>query len=246
MSDSLGKAVWKAVWEAADNGNEAELRRLIERGGSVNWHNPEVRRRMCLAWAPASSPPLLLWSPSRGSARRIPTAQAALAFCRRPADPPSLAHTSSWYGARRTPACSPIRLSPLALDDGSCVRPDQRIHSSPTGRIPRAPWVCRTPPRLRGDRGQRHRGKPRACPLPKHMPWVSFHVVISFFSSLLSSEPQRILSSALRGRQGPPRDRQASPRARRGSDAPRHERRHGPLLGTSAWPQRGRGPAERA
>jgi len=37
MSDSMGKA----VCEAARNGNEAELTRLIERGGNVNWHNPE-------------------------------------------------------------------------------------------------------------------------------------------------------------------------------------------------------------
>ena len=53
MSDSMDKA----VWQAAKDGDEAELRRLIERGGSVNWHNPEVRRRMCLAWA--RSRPLL-------------------------------------------------------------------------------------------------------------------------------------------------------------------------------------------
>jgi hypothetical protein len=57
MSDSTSG---KAVYEAARDGDEAELGRLIERGGSVNWHNPKVRRRMCLAWAPASSPPLLL------------------------------------------------------------------------------------------------------------------------------------------------------------------------------------------
>ena len=49
------------LWQAAKDGNEAELRRLIGLGWSVNWHNPDyVRRRMCLAWAPASSPPLLL------------------------------------------------------------------------------------------------------------------------------------------------------------------------------------------
>ena len=55
MSDSMGEA----VYEAARDGNEAELRRLIGLGGSVNWRD-EVRRRMCLAWAPASSPPLLV------------------------------------------------------------------------------------------------------------------------------------------------------------------------------------------
>ncbi|KOO25507.1 ankyrin repeat-containing protein, partial [Chrysochromulina tobinii] len=54
----------KKLWQAAQDGDEAELRRLIERGGNVNWHNPDrVRRRMCLAWAPASSPPLLLSPP---------------------------------------------------------------------------------------------------------------------------------------------------------------------------------------
>jgi len=56
MSDSMGEAVYKAAYDC----NEAELRRLIDLGGNVNWHNPEVRRRMCLAWAPASTPPLLL------------------------------------------------------------------------------------------------------------------------------------------------------------------------------------------
>ena len=54
MSDSMGKA----VYEAASFGNEAELTRLIGLRGSVNWR--DVRRRMCLAWAPASTPPLLV------------------------------------------------------------------------------------------------------------------------------------------------------------------------------------------
>ena len=50
MSDSMGKA----VWQAAHDNNEPELKRLIGLGWNVNWHNPEVRRRMRLAWAPAS------------------------------------------------------------------------------------------------------------------------------------------------------------------------------------------------
>ena len=44
----------KAVWQAAEGNNEPELRRLVGLGWNVNWHNPEVRRRMRLAWAPAS------------------------------------------------------------------------------------------------------------------------------------------------------------------------------------------------
>ena len=50
MSDSMGKAVWLA----ARCNNEPALKLLIGLGGNVNWHNPEVRRRMRLAWAPAS------------------------------------------------------------------------------------------------------------------------------------------------------------------------------------------------
>jgi len=63
----------KKLWQAAQDGDEAELRRLIERGGNVNWHNPDrVRRRMCLAWAPASSPPLLLSPPRSPETARCP------------------------------------------------------------------------------------------------------------------------------------------------------------------------------
>ena len=104
MSDSLGKA----VYEAADNGNEAELRRLIKRGGGVNWHNPEVRRRMCLAWAPASSPPLLLRSPS--TRQRPPCAVSPQPRRRWPfaAAPPPAEHASS---PRAAPPRAPPRSS---------------------------------------------------------------------------------------------------------------------------------------
>ena len=42
------------LWQAAFDNDVAELKRLIGLGWNVNWHNPEVRRRMRLAWAPAS------------------------------------------------------------------------------------------------------------------------------------------------------------------------------------------------
>ena len=42
------------LWQAASNNNKPELKRLIGLGWNVNWHNPSVRRRMRLAWAPAS------------------------------------------------------------------------------------------------------------------------------------------------------------------------------------------------
>ena len=80
----------KKLYKAAENGNEAELRRLIERGGSVNWHNPKVRCRMCLAWAPASSLPLSSVDPA---ASMFPKAQ--LHGARRPR---VLAHSSHPFG----------------------------------------------------------------------------------------------------------------------------------------------------
>jgi hypothetical protein len=233
MSDSMGKA----VWQAAQDGDEAELRRLIERGGNVNWRPPdEVRRRMCLAWAPASSPPLLLRPPSPPRQRPPDTApyphSPGGAPPRRPAE--LLAHASSSHGARRTPACSPIRLTPLALEDGSCVRPGKRTHSSDDGLKVRARRVRPTPSRVLGDR-QHHERKSEA-PSPKHTPWVGFHVVISFVSSLLSSE-QRTVSFAYRGIRRPPRDRQASSRRRRQSDSPNQiYRQDGPRLRTGSGP----------
>ena len=121
MSDSMDKAVWQAAWD----GKEAELRRLIERGGSVNWHNPEVRRRMCLAWA--RSRPLLPpdTAPPRHSPTRFPTASSHGAprrwLRRRPADTRSLAHASSTYGARRPPACSEHVVSSHMIDSGSLI-----------------------------------------------------------------------------------------------------------------------------
>ncbi len=107
----------KKLWQAAQDGDEAELRRLIERGGSVNWRG--VRRRMCLAWAPASSPCFGRFrhrDNARPIRRRLPIASErhgarAGWLCRRPAAPPSLAHASSSHGARRTPACSPTLLA---------------------------------------------------------------------------------------------------------------------------------------
>ena len=61
------------------------------------------RRRFCCFGRPRRR------GSARPTRRRLPTAQAAL--CRRPADPPSVAHASSSHGARRTPACSPTLLA---------------------------------------------------------------------------------------------------------------------------------------
>jgi hypothetical protein len=141
------------LWQAARDGKEAELGRLIGLGWSVNWHNPdEVRRRMCLAWAP-----------SAGTARAPRRWRAAT-------PPPRRAwHTRPRRMARAAPPRARPRSSrALALDDAACAPfATVRRHSFDRGHIPRARRVRPPPPRGRGDRGQRQ-GKPRACPPPAH------------------------------------------------------------------------------
>jgi hypothetical protein len=173
MSDSMGEA----VYEAARDGNEAELTRLIGLGGSVNWHDPDVRRRMCLAWAPASSSLLLLRSPprhrhgARPTRRHSPQLAARRRWlCRRPAAPPRRAwHTRPRRMARAaSPRARPRSSRVLwhSMTPRVCFMCPARIHSSRDGLMLRARRVRPTPPRVRGDRGQRHECKPRACPPP--------------------------------------------------------------------------------
>ena len=155
--------------------------------------------------------------------RRFPTAQTALAFCRRLADPPSLAHASSTARAappRARPFVSPhwpLMMAPVCLvcqDDGrtalmaasvlgyeGCVR--LLLDSEATE-------VNATSVSLERALTQAHAIGQLQCSDP-------------LVSCLLSSEP-RTVSSAWRGNQRPPRDRQASPRTRRGSDATRQGR----------------------
>jgi hypothetical protein len=160
----FGPSKAEKLFKAAEDGDEAELRRLIERGGNVNWHNPDwVRRRMCLAWAPASSPPLLL-SPPR-SPETASSPQSSLVM------PPGRAwHTRPRRMARAAPPRARPRSSrALALDDAACASfATERIHRTDSGLMVRARRVRPPPPRGRGDRGQRHGCKPRACPPPAH------------------------------------------------------------------------------
>jgi len=168
----FGPSKDKKLLQAAWDGNEAELTRLIERGGNVNWHNPEVRRRMCLAWAPASSPPLLLRSPSPPR-QRPPCAVSPQPRRRWPsaaASPPRRAwHTRPRRMARAAPPRARPRSSrALALDDAACASfATERSHRTDTCLRERARRVRPPPPRGRGHRGQRQ-GKPRVCPPPAH------------------------------------------------------------------------------
>ncbi len=161
----FGPSKDKKLWQAAKDGKEAELRRLIGLGGNVNWHNPdEVRRRMCLAWAPASSPPLVL-SPPRSPETAPFSPELAVALVMPP--PRRAWHTRPRRMARAAPPRARPRSSrALALDDAACAAfATERIHSFDDRLIVRARRVRPPPPRGRGDRGQRQ-GKPRACPPP--------------------------------------------------------------------------------
>jgi len=90
MSDSMGEAVYKA----ARDGKEAELRRLIGLGGSVNWRNPEVRRRMPRVGARVVAAPgaSVASPPTRRSPDTAPCPHSLLHgarrrwLCRRPAE----------------------------------------------------------------------------------------------------------------------------------------------------------------
>jgi hypothetical protein len=163
----------KAVWQAAREGDEAELTRLIGLGGNVNWHNPAwVRRRMCLAWAPASSPPLLLSPPRSPETAPVPRARCTArgrAGCAATPPPRRAWHTRPRRMARAAPPRARPRSSrALALDDAACASfATERLDSIDMGLSERARRVRPPPPRGRGDRGERH-GKPRACPPPAH------------------------------------------------------------------------------
>jgi len=162
----FGPSKTEKLYKAAQDGDEAELTRLIERGGNVNWHNPDdVRRRMCLAWAPASSPPLVL-SPPR-SPETASSPQSSL-YRARPRS------RRAWHTRpRRMARAAPPRARPrssraLALDDAACAAfATERTDSFDMCLHLRARRVRPPPPRGQGHRGQ-CQGKPRACPPPAH------------------------------------------------------------------------------
>jgi hypothetical protein len=181
MSDSMGKA----VWEAAKDGKEAELTRLIGLGGNVNWHNSDsVRRRMCLAWAPASSPPLLLSPPRSPETAPVPTARCTARAAALAAPPP-----------RR-----PAELGTRVLVAWRAPHPRVLAHA------PRVLWHSMTPRVLHLPQSGNtalvfasingHEGCVRLLleaeaievnakvslehALPQHMRWIRLHVVIPF------------------------------------------------------------------
>ena len=129
MSDAMGKAVWQAAYD----GNEPELKRLIRLGGNVNWHNPSVRRRMRLAWAPASfclyllegadTAPFFATAQRAASALAEPLPRRHAGLCIRALDGPS---------ARADPPRAPAEVGlPHSMRRPS--RPDTQRSWSPRG-----------------------------------------------------------------------------------------------------------------
>ena len=131
----MGNAMGKAVWHAAEGNNEPALKLLIGLGGNVNWHNPEVRRRMRLAWAPASFRLCMLRpQPCEPPRRRW--------LSRRPAGTPGFAYAPS-TGLLGAPTPRELLLKSASLT--RCVAPVERdsAHSVLDIRIRR---LCRDPP----------------------------------------------------------------------------------------------------
>jgi hypothetical protein len=168
MSDSMGEA----VFQAARDGNEAELRRLIGLGANVNWHHPKVRRRMCLAWAPASSSPLSSVAPAA------------------PARHGAIFPTAQLHGARRTPRARPfvsprwpLRMARVCVQDlwgqtalmvASC-----RGHEGCVRLLLESEAIEVNAKGVSLERA-----------LTQAHVMVGFHVVTSFVSCLLSSDPR--------------------------------------------------------
>ena len=244
MSDSMGKA----VWEAARDGKEAELARLIGLGGSVNWRNPAVRRRMCLAWAPASSPPLVLSRSPSPPTRRSPDSspsphsQRAARRARGLAVPPPRRPAelgTRLLDVRRAPPARTMFVSPHF---GYRVIAVVRVDSPYYLLSARARRVRPTPPRLQGGR-ERHGCKSRACP-PRARAMGS-RTSNERWTRCAPPDP-RLDSITYIGMQWPPRSHQAPPRGGRGPDASNQARQDGPRLRTVEWQERGRGAPQRA
>ena len=130
----------KAVWQAAYDNNEPELKRLIGLGWNVNWHNPEVRRRMRLAWAPASFCLYML-----EAAFFLPTAQRAASALasRRPAGTPGFAYAPS-TGLLGAPTPRELLLKSASLT--RFVAPGLRMDSAHCVLEEGIRRLCRDPP----------------------------------------------------------------------------------------------------
>ena len=126
----------KAVWQAARDNNEPELRRLSGLGWNVNWHNPEVRRRMRLAWAPASFRLCML----RPQPCELPRRRW---LSRRPAGTPGFAYAPS-TGLLGAPTPRELLLKSASLT--RCVAPGERMDSAHSILEVGIRRLCRDPP----------------------------------------------------------------------------------------------------
>ena len=124
------------LWYAANNNNKPELKRLIGLGWNVNWHNPSVRRRMRLAWAPASFRLCML----RPQPCELPR-RRWLSRC--PAGTPGFAYAPS-TGLLGAPTPRELLLKSASLT--RCVAPVGRMDSAHRVLEVRIRRLCRDPP----------------------------------------------------------------------------------------------------
>ena len=133
----------KAVWQAARDNNEPELRRLSGLGWNVNWHNPWVRRRMRLAWAPASFRLYMLEGADTTPFFATPQRAASALANRRPAGTPGFAYAPS-TGLLGAPTPRELLLKSASLT--RCVAPGVRMDSAHDVLDVRKRRLCRDPP----------------------------------------------------------------------------------------------------
>ena len=133
----------KAVWQAAYDNNEPELKRLIRLGWNVNWHHPEVRRRMRLAWAPASFCLYMLEAADTAPFSPQPSEPRRRWLSRRPAGTPGFAYAPS-TGLLGAPTPRELLLKSASLT--RCVAPEGRNDSAHGVLVVRIRKLCRDPP----------------------------------------------------------------------------------------------------
>ena len=200
---------------------------------------------MCLAWAPASSPSLVLSPPRSPDTAPFPHSPDGAGYAAAP--PPRRAwHTRPLRMARAAPPRARPRSSrALALDDSACALFAQVGFTALMLASARGREGC-VRLLLEAEAIEVNAKVSLEHALPQHMRWIRFHVLIPLLASRLSLEQQRSDSIAYRGNQRLPRDRQAPPRRGRRSDASKQYRQDGHRLRTGGWQERGRGAPQRA
>ncbi len=164
------------VYNAAFHGETAEVRQLIDRGGNVNWK--DVRRRLCRAPAPASSPR------ARALRQKEPAASAHGASCA-----PSL---------ERVPAALPTTFLPFRPPPLFAKADAKRVSAHRAPSLERVPAAPPPPPSLPLP-------SPLAPPAADGSPLVGSGPIRRRTDTPLSTSPQRKGTRRPSRRSSPPR-----------------------------------------